>query len=235
MARAILFDFNGVLLDDESVHFELFQQVLAEEGIALDEREYYQDYVGFDDRAGFEYALERAGREADGMQLARLCARKAAYYQERMKRDSYPFFPGAIDFVKHAADAGLTLGIVSGALRSEIDQALRHVDLEQPFKSIVAAEDVDESKPSPAGYRLGVQQLNSRPPLPERLIHPHEVVAIEDTVHGLEAASAAGLQTVALAHTYSTRELERHADVVVAGFIELSVESLLGESSEVDR
>ena len=59
---AVIFDFNGVLVDDESVHFALFQEVLAQEGVAITERDYHERYLGYDDRRCFEAALWDAGQ-----------------------------------------------------------------------------------------------------------------------------------------------------------------------------
>jgi beta-phosphoglucomutase len=234
MLRAILFDFNGVLIDDEPVHFELFRRIFAEEGLPLDEEGYYRDYVGLDDAAGFRFAWEAADRELDAITLARLCARKAAYYQEALREGSYTYFPGAVELVRDAARAGLTLGVVSGALRDEIGPALRQEGLEELFKVIVAAEDVERSKPDPEGYLLGLSQLNARPPLPERLLHPHEVLAIEDTVAGLEAARAAGLATLGVAHTFPADALAL-ADAVVPALVGLSSSTLARRYQEVSR
>ncbi|HUP23058.1 MAG TPA: HAD family phosphatase [Thermoanaerobaculia bacterium] len=232
--RAILFDFNGVLLDDEGVHFELFRRILGELGIELDEGVYYRDYVGFDDEAGFAHALRGREDQADDLLLRRLCARKAAYYQEHFRQHPYPFFPGAARLVREASGAGVDLGIVSGALRSEIEPALRQEDLLGYFKVIVAAEDTQTSKPDPDGYLLAMSLLNSRQPLPERLLHPHEVLAIEDTEAGLQAASAAGLLTLAVSHTQPPAALGR-ADLVVERLADLSLAELSGRLLEVSR
>ena len=89
MLRAIFFDFNGVIVDDEAIHFELLQRVLAEEDLTLGEREYYEDYVGFDDHGCFSEALVSAGRDVDESLLMRLIARKASYYQDRVRSDGY--------------------------------------------------------------------------------------------------------------------------------------------------
>lgn len=207
--RAILFDFNGILVDDEPLHFELFRRVLREEGLLEPSRDaYWTDYVGYDDATAFRMALERADREPAPLLLTRLEARKASYYREAIAEHGYTFFPGALELVRSAAAAELTLGLVSGALRSEIEPALRQAEVLSSFKALVAAEDVQASKPSPEGYRRGMQELNSRPPLPERLFHPHEVVAIEDTAAGLKAARAAGLRTLGVAHTHEPDQLE---------------------------
>jgi len=211
--RALLFDFNGVLVDDEPLHFELFQRVLAEEGLELSERDYYERYLGFDDRGAFFAKLADAGRTAEPSQVARLVARKAAYYQELIHRRGYPFFPGARELVRAAAADGLRLGVVSGALRDEVAGALGQAGLTDLIPILVTAEDVAESKPHPEGYLLALELLNSVPPLPERLIHPHEVVAIEDSPAGLESAAGAGLLTLAVAHTYAGERLQADATV----------------------
>lgn len=234
MLRAILFDFNGVLVDDEPIHFELFQRVLREEGVELTEEDYYLEYLGLDDRACFAAVLDRAGEEVGQAGLVRLVARKATYYQERMRKEGYPFFPGAIDLVAAAAAGGLMLGVVSGALREEVEGALRQASLRGHFKVLVTAEDVEESKPDPQGYRRALELLNAQPPLPERLLHPHEVLAVEDSPAGLTAARDSGLVTLGVAQTYAESELVG-ADLVAPRLDALRLETLQQLFAEVSR
>ncbi len=226
MLRAVLFDFNGVLVDDEPVHLALLQRVLAEEGVELSAEGYWSHYVGLDDRACFRALLEQPGEAPSEPRLMRLIARKSSYYQEWIRREGYPFFPGARELVAALADAGLTLGLVSGALRDEVEGALRQGGLLGRFKVLVTADDVARSKPDPEGYRRGIESFNTVPPLPERLFHPHEALAIEDTPAGIEAARLAGLSTLAVAHTYPAAELA-FADRVVARIGDVTADELL--------
>jgi HAD superfamily hydrolase (TIGR01509 family) len=223
--RAALFDFNGTLVDDEPIHLELFQRVLAEEGVTLSAQEYYSSYLALDDRGCFAAALAAAGEPANPPRLARLVARKASYYGERIRRQGYPFFGGALALVEAMAEAGLALGVVSGALREEVEGALDQAGLLPRFKVLVTAEDVTESKPDPQGYRRALEALNGEPPLPERLIHPHEALALEDSPAGLAAARAAGLSTLGVAHTYPASQLS--ADLTVERLADLSLDALL--------
>ncbi|MCB1058421.1 MAG: HAD family phosphatase [Acidobacteria bacterium] len=225
MLRAILFDFNGVLVDDEPLHFELFGKVLADEGIELSKEDYYEHYLGFDDRGAFEAIFGRLGRSLDIGHLMRLITRKSAYYQRVIHEKGYPFFPGAVDLVRDCAAADLMLGVVSGALREEVEGALRQENLLAHFKVLVTADEVQRSKPDPEGYQLGLEGLNSRPPLPGRLIHPHEALAIEDSPAGIEAAATLGMTTLAVAQTYGAGQLSG-ADVVVGSVAELNAERL---------
>jgi len=226
MVRAVLFDFNGVLVDDEPVHLALLQRVLGEEGVELSEEDYWSLYVGLDDRACFRTLLEGAGKAPTGPHLMRLIARKASYYQDWIRREGYTFFPGAPELVAGLSEAGIALGLVSGGLRDEVEGGLRQAGLRERFKVVVTAEDVDRGKPDPEGYRRGIELLNAVPPLPDRLLHPHEALAVEDTPAGLEAARLAGLSTVAVAHTYPKDALSG-ADHVVARIGDLEVDDLL--------
>jgi HAD superfamily hydrolase (TIGR01509 family) len=230
MLRAVLFDFNGVLVDDEPIHLELFQRVLGEEGLGLDRDDYYRLYLGLDDRGCFAAVLDAAGADAAPPRVARLVARKASYYRELIRARGYPFFEGALALARALADSDLPLGVVSGALREEVDEALRQAGLGERFQVVVTAEDVEVSKPDPASYRLALEALNGRPPLPERLIHPHEVLAIEDSPAGLASAAAVGLRTLGVAHTYPPSELAAAGAVVdsLDGVTPERLEELIG-------
>lgn len=225
MLRAILFDFNGVLVDDEPIHLALFQKVLREEGIELSREDYYAHYLGFDDRGCFQAVLRAAGREAPPDLLTRWIARKSAYYQTHIREHGFPTYPGAVELIAEAVQAGWMLGVVSGALRDEVEGALIQWQVRDAFKTLVTAEDVEESKPSPEGYRRGLENLNTLPPLPERLIHPHEVLAIEDSPAGLAAAAACALSTLGVAQTYPPEELST-ADHVVESVDGLTLRDL---------
>ena len=80
MLRAVLFDFNGVLVDDEPVHLALFQQIFRQEGIELSPADYYARLIGFDDRGCFRAVLAEAGQEAGPERLSRLIERKSKLY-----------------------------------------------------------------------------------------------------------------------------------------------------------
>lgn len=232
--RALVFDFNGVLVNDEPIHLRMMRRALAQEGIELSDEEYYERLLGFDDRACFAALLSGAGERPEPARIMRLVARKAAFYQEAIHRDGYPYFPGAVDLVRDAAGAGMTLALVSGALREEVEQALKQENLRPLFKTVITAEDVAEGKPDPEGYRRALSELNSQPPLPERLFHPHEVLAIEDTPAGLQAARGAGFTTLGVAQTYAARKLTE-ADLTVAGLVGLDSRALRQRFAEVSR
>jgi HAD superfamily hydrolase (TIGR01509 family) len=163
-------------------------------------------------------------------------ARKGSHYQEAVRRQGYLPFPGAMELVREAHAGGLVLGVVSGALRDEIEGALRQGGVRELVKVIVSAEDVELGKPSPQGYVLALQLLNAEPPLPARLIHPHEVLAVEDTVPGITAARSAGLVTLGIAHSQPGDVLgEAGADAVAERILGLDLERLQLLYAEASR
>jgi HAD superfamily hydrolase (TIGR01509 family) len=196
--RAVLFDLNGVLVDDEPIHLRLLLRVLAEEGLEPPAAWARTSFLGVDDRSCLRAAFARADREYDPVLEARLVARKAAYYQGEIRASGYPVMPGARETVTALSDAGLVLGVVSGAVRAEAEGALRAAGVRERFALVVAAEDVARGKPDPEGYERAIAQLQRLQSSSDRLMHPHEIVAVEDSPAGLAAAAAAGLATLAV-------------------------------------
>jgi HAD superfamily hydrolase (TIGR01509 family) len=197
MLRAILFDFNGVIVNDEPQHCEALIATLATYGYTLDQAGYYRDYLGFDDRECFRFAFQRMGRTVDEAEISAAIDRKAARYAAAI-RASLELVPGSTEFIRAAADEGHRLAVVSGALRREIDLVLGTSGLQRYFDVIVAAEDVSHCKPDPQGYRaardaLGVPALGC--------------IVIEDSLPGLEAARAAGIRCAMLTTSHPAGRL----------------------------
>ncbi|MFN0084098.1 MAG: HAD family hydrolase [Blastocatellia bacterium] len=209
--RAIIFDFNGVIVDDEPLHLELFRVVLAEEGIPLTDAEYHEKYLGFDDRGAFVAVLTDAGRASQAGEagfIAELIERKAARYREAIER-RYLLFPGVVDLVRRMAEA-FPMAIASGALRSEIDLVLARGGIRDCFQEIIAAEDVAACKPDPEGYLKALAALNEG----EARIDPRQCLVIEDSIAGIEAARRAGMRCLAVTNSYGAEHLAR-ADAIV--------------------
>jgi beta-phosphoglucomutase len=208
MTSGILFDFNGVIIDDESQHCDALIATLSEYGYTLDRDTYYREYLGFDDRECFRFTFERMGRPRDESSLGEAIARKHAAYEHAI-RGSMRLVPGAAEFVENAALDGFQLAIVSGALRSEIDLVLDLAGLRPHFAEIVAAEDVGVCKPDPRGYNRAREMLD---------IVPQRCVVVEDSLPGLNAARAAGLRCAMLA-TSHPEDACGDADLVWRDFV----------------
>jgi beta-phosphoglucomutase len=217
--RALIFDFNGVLVDDEPLHFALFARVLAEEGVTLTKEEYYAKYLSCPDRELFERVLRDKGAAFDAGRIARLAERKAKYYGENS--DGVILFPGAREFVKEAARR-FPLAVASGARREEIELAFARAGLLSSFQAIVGAEDVVRGKPDPEAFRLALKRIND--PLGSDIL-PGECLVVEDSREGIEAAHRAGMKCLAVANSYPEEEL-KPADWVIKSLGDVVVERL---------
>jgi HAD superfamily hydrolase (TIGR01509 family) len=207
---AVLFDFNGVIVDDEEQHRATLEALLADEGIALTRAQYYGEYLGWNDRMSFVAAFRRAGKPLPAARLEALVTEKSRRY-ERLIEKSLTLVPGAAEFVARAAES-CRLGLVSGALRREIELVLDRAALRRHFEVIVAAEDVACCKPDPAGYLAAYATLDERRPLTTG-----SCVAIEDSLPGLAAARAAGLRCTMLTTSHDPAALAA-ADAVWTSF-----------------
>jgi beta-phosphoglucomutase len=219
MTVSTLFDFNGVLVDDESVHLAAFRAVVAPLGIVIDDATYAARYLGFDDAGAFRAMLEDSGARATDADVARLVAAKKPVYMELIA-GALVVFEGAVDLVRRRATLG-PVGIVSGALRDEIEHALGVMGIRESIGFIVSADDTTRCKPDPEGYLLALKALDEAVPVGPRA--RSHVIVIEDSLAGIEAAKAAGLRCAAVAHSYAAEKLRAAgADIVVQNLAELT-------------
>jgi beta-phosphoglucomutase len=203
--RAVLFDFDGVIVDSEPLHYGALRDALAAEGIGIDEQAYRTCYLAYDDRGAIRLALERHGVPWDAARLTAIAERKAAHFERLLP--GVAFFPGSRELVRALA-AELPLGIASGALRTEIEAILDAGGLRGAFTGIVGAEDVRRGKPDPEPYLTAMARLA----VPGW--RPDDCLAFEDSVPGILSARAAGMTVVAATHTYAAAKLSAARRVV---------------------
>lgn len=225
MIKAIFFDFNGVVIDDEPIQFLAYQEVLTAEDITLSKEDYYSS-LGMNDLYFVRAAFKRAGRELTDNKLLRIIEGKTARHN-RMIESELPLFPGVITFVKAAARQ-FSLGVVSMARRIEIDEVLKRANLVDKFEVVVSAEDVDTCKPDPACYVLGLSLLNqTRRKCGKREISSAECLVIEDAPPGIEAARAAGMRTIGVTNTVSENALRTaRSDIVTKSLSDWTVDAV---------
>ena len=211
MLRAVIFDFNGIIVNDEPIHFKLFQRVLGEEGITLTEDEYYARYLGFDDRGAFAAAYHANHQILSKSKLAKLVERKAVYYQEAI-RDHVEIFPGVKSLISDLAPK-LPLAVASGALRKEIETILSTAGLLKQFVAIVSAEDVTHGKPEAEIFLKALERINTGRTDRDR-INATGCVVIEDSKEGIKGAQRAGMKCLAVTNSHPAELLSEATAVV---------------------
>lgn len=223
--KAVLFDFNGVVLDDERIHQQIIWEMMEQEDLPLTQEELQLYCLGRTDRACFQDLYASMEQPLNQFQLRRLLSFKAKAYRQYIESlENLPIFGGLIELIGDFLDAGLTLAIVSGALRSEVRMVLQQMSLEAAFPITVTSEDVKKSKPDPAGYQLAVKRLNRK--FPDLNLEPCDCLAIEDSFAGIQAAKQAQIPVVGVAHTLPFHMLQRQANWCVDYLHQIELERI---------
>jgi beta-phosphoglucomutase len=212
--QAIVFDFDGVLANTEPLHLRAFQEALAPHGIDLNDTDYYERYLGYDDMGVFGAVARDRGLAWAGGDVADLVRDKGLRFRTIL--ETRPVLIEGVRELVLAWAGRVPMAIASGALREEIQVILSAGGLLDLFPVIVAAGETPNGKPAPDPYRAALERLGAE---------ASRSVAVEDSVWGIESARAAGMKVMAVATSYPRDRLAL-ADAVVERFSELSLEAL---------
>ncbi|MBW4485644.1 MAG: HAD family phosphatase [Tildeniella torsiva UHER 1998/13D] len=242
--KAVLLDFNGVVINDEAIHGRLIDELLLEENLRPNPQDLTDCCLGRSDAACLKDLLARQGRVISEEYLEKLLNRKATRYRDVLTTlDPLPLYPGLDDLVYQIRAAQLKLAIVSGARCSEIEAVLAQVSWGKHVELVISSDDlsVGMSKPAPDGYLLAIEQLNQQ--FTDLVLQPADCLAIEDSFAGIEAAKRAGVPVLGVAHAYPYQMIHRRATWAIDHLYELSLDWLkpyygsgageLGEPSRV--
>ena len=199
--RAVVFDFDGVIVDSEPLHFRSLRDALSPDGVRITEEEYWATYLAYDDREAIRLAFERHGERPSPARLASAETRKVEAFARLVP--TIPVFPGAKELVRALASDGVPLAIASGARHEEIEAILRGIGLRDAFSAVVGSEDADRTKPDPAPYVEAARRLAPG----AGGLAPVDCAAVEDSVPGILSAKAAGMRVVGVAHSYPKEKL----------------------------
>ena len=187
-SRAVVFDFNGTLSDDEPILFAIYAELFAELGRPLTEQDYYEQLAG--------HTEEEIFRRWTGRDDPELIAERIERYRARAF-DGSTVDAEARASVRYAASRG-PVGVVSSAAREEIEPVLAAAGLADVFQVVVSAEDVTHGKPDPEAYERATRLLG---------VPAAEILAFEDSEAGVAAAKGAGMRVAALTRTVGAARL----------------------------
>jgi len=225
--KAVLFDFNGVIINDEAIHYSLIGELLLAENLRPEIPEYRELCVGRSDRACLRELFARRGRVLDDDYLDKLIAKKADAYLQRLETlAELPLYPGVRETISLFQEAGLVLGLVTGAIEPGVERVLERAGLNSVFSTIVTGEEIVVSKPNPQGYLLALDRLAAA--YPNLQLSSGDCLAIEDTPAGIAAAKSARMQVLGVANTYPMHILQRQANWTVDFLSEIEIDRLQG-------
>ena len=225
MIKAIFFDFNGVIIDDETIQMKAYQEVLRGHDINLLE-EWYFGSLGMDDWTFVRSMFEKAGKPVTDETIESVQQAKTAIHREMIK-DELPLFSGVLTFLK-SVSRHFQIGLVSMANRQEVGHVFERANLSPLFSVVVTAEDTSVCKPAPDCYVCGLGKLNEKRQQERMLpLLPAECLAIEDSPPGIESARGAGMRTLGVTNTVAESALRAAgADVVTRSLADWNADAV---------
>jgi phosphoglycolate phosphatase/beta-phosphoglucomutase len=223
--KAVLFDFSGVVMNDDAIREQIIGELLISENLRPKPGEYRHICLGRGDRACLTNLLSERGRIVSDPQLAQLIVRKQNAYQQAIHAlAKLPIYPGVDDFIFRLQAAQIKIALIGDGSRSEIDCVLSRSKLQSAFHAILSDEDSTASKPDPAPYQQAIARLNEL--YPTLNLEPQHCLAIEDTPVGIQSAKQAGISVVGVANTYPFHMMQRQANWAVDYLSELELERI---------
>jgi HAD superfamily hydrolase (TIGR01509 family) len=199
--EAVLFDMNGVLVDDEMLQEDAFRQVLSHIGYELSPDDYKKYFAGRTDKEGFENYLASQNKEAD---VSKLSEEKTLDYFERIK-SGVEGYDGTKEFAEETSFRGLKLAIVTSSNRNEADSLISGLGFTPLLSATITGDDVLWGKPDPESYLKAAAELG---------VEPARCLVIEDTPSGITAARSAGMDVIGVTNTHTAEELAGASRVV---------------------
>jgi HAD superfamily hydrolase (TIGR01509 family) len=210
MIRALIFDFDGLILDTETALIEAYGDVHRAHGVPFDKPLFarsvgHADYA-FDPWRGFGAAADRAGLEEERLAF------------NRARNHAQDILPGVVALIDEGSRAGLGIGLASNSSHDHVEGHLGRLGLRGRFAFIACREDVASPKPEPDLYQLVLGHFG---------IRGHEAIAFEDSHTGTLAARRAGLRVVAVPNASTGHHDFGNADLRVASLADCRLQGLL--------
>lgn len=212
--KAIIFDFDGTIIDTEVPDYQSWEEVFQRYGTSLSLAE-WATFVGGGPDDFDPYAMLEA---QSGQAIDRTAIRPQRRARFHELADAQPILPGVLTWLDDAEAAGLKLAVASSSSAEWVNRHLELRDLMPRFEAVCTRDDVARVKPDPALYRLAVEALG---------VAPHEAVAIEDSRNGMLAAKTAGLHCIVVPNAITQKLDFSEADIRLKSLTEMSVADLL--------
>jgi len=183
--RALVFDFDGLIVDTEGPIFRVWQRIYRERGHELP-REQWLTIIGTS-TGRFDPLMDLGERTGEPLDRDELDALERLYYREATAMQQ--LLPGVERYLAEARRLGLKTAIASSSRSTWVMEHLERFGIHEHFDAILCSEDVSRTKPDPELYQKALERLS---------VSAVETIAFEDSTNGIRAAKAAGLFCVAV-------------------------------------
>jgi HAD superfamily hydrolase (TIGR01509 family) len=214
LLKALIFDFDGLILDTETPDLQAWQEIYARHGQELSLQTWGQIVGGagnsdFEPTGNLENILGYAIDKKSIIQLARQLSDDAILLQ--------PILPGAKELLEAARNKPYRLAIASSSPHAWVDNHLKRLGLFDYFEAILCGDDVIRTKPDPALYLAALRALK---------VQANEAIVFEDSPNGIQAANSAGIFSVAVPNPLTAQLGVDHARLVLGSLEEVSLDDL---------
>ena len=214
--KAIVFDFDGLILDTETYEYEAWRSIYQDHGVQLN----LSDWLPHVGAANEQFNVYAHLSERSGIPVKReeMRPRLLALMQEML--EDVPPLPGVEDYLSTAKRLDMRIGLASNSNRDWIFPKLDHIGLTECFDTIVCRDDVGAPKPDPASYLTALANLG---------VTAGEAFALEDSPTGVQAAKNAGLYCVAVPRPMTKNLYYDHADMRLDSLADIPLTELLAK------
>lgn len=206
-SRAVIFDLDGTLLDNNAFHLESWKQYLRQINREMSDEEYNEKINGRTNRDVVKYLY---GENLSEDEIWKYTMEKEALYRELYKPHIAPV-AGLMDLLKQLDKLQVPMAIATSGVQVNIDFMFEHVPIKKFFRKVVDSSYITRGKPNPEIFLKAAEFLQTP---------PSECLVFEDAVVGVKAAKAAGMKVVAVLTTHSSDELSG-SDLIVQDYREL--------------
>ncbi|HEX8460785.1 MAG TPA: HAD family phosphatase [Segetibacter sp.] len=210
--KAVLFDLDGTLLDNNQVHLDAWKQYLKDNEIELSDEEYKEKISG---RTNLDAVKQIYKKEMTEEEASEYYLKKEEIYRNMYEPNIAPI-AGLIQFLEDLKKHGITMAIATSGIQVNIDFMFAHVPIKEFFTEVVNSADITRGKPDPEIFTKTAEALQ---------MPAENCIVFEDSIAGVKSGKAAGMKVVALTTTHTPEELEE-ADLVIKDYTEIDFERL---------
>jgi HAD superfamily hydrolase (TIGR01509 family) len=217
MIKALIFDFDGLILDTESPEADIWTQIYAEHGYEFP-MDKWGTVIGGDGSSNFDAADHLSNLSQGRLDSASMRTHHRSGSDAQTLKQ--PILPGVLDYLNGAKRLGLKLAIASSSQHSWVDMHTQRLGIFDHFDTIICSDDVGagRAKPNPDLYLLALKQLQ---------VQKNEAIVFEDSPNGVKAANRAGIFVVAVPNPITAKLNIENANLILKSLSDLSLPALL--------
>ena len=216
--KAVIFDLDGTLLDNNDVHLKAWKQYLKENEKQISDEDFKENISGRTNKDAIEHIYQKEMTEDEA---SKYYLEKEEIYRKMYRSDIAPI-TGLQDFLEELHKHKIAMAIATSGIQVNIDFMFNHVPIKKYFKKIVNSGDVSKGKPDPEIFLKAAEALH---------IPTENCIVFEDSMAGVRAGKSAGMKVVALTTTHTPEEL-KEADLVIKDYNEIDFERLMSLQDE---